>query len=152
MKRIIIIFIIVCCLLNFTGISCLAQENLLNFGEFWLRLSLLDRTIYISGFVSGIDLCILKFSPILTSETKVDFLTYEERDTILKLIDLRSYFWGLAGDVDGVKNIINIVTDLYKDPANTYIPACKMIEFAYQKLKGEDIEPLLREAREKALY
>jgi len=48
-------------------------------------------------------------------------------------------------------NIINAMTELYKDPANTYITYFIMIEIAYQKLKGKNIEPLLREARKEAL-
>lgn len=157
MKKIIIIFIIVCCLLSFIEISYSNEEpRLIPFGEFWLKISVGDKGSYIAGFVGGIDLCGLKLFPILTSKTKsdiklLDFLTREEKDVILELIDLRFYFNSLEGDVDGFKNIINIVTDLYKDPANTYIPACKMIEFAYKKLKGEDMEPLLREARKEAL-
>lgn len=41
--------------------------------------------------------------------------------------------------------------DLYKDPANTYIKLAPIIEIACQKLKGEDVEPLLQKARKEAL-
>ena len=151
MKKIIIIFIIVFCLLSFAGSSCLAQENYKNYGEIWLKLSDGYRVLYIMGFVGGMDLLAIKILPILTLKIKENLLTYEETEVIQELLYFRNYFLGLAGDVDVVKNIFNIVTDLYKDPANTYIPTYKMIEVAYQKLKGEDIEPLLQEARKKAL-
>lgn len=48
--------------------------------------------------------------------------------------------------------IRNVMTDLYEDPANTYISFYDMGGIAYRELKGESIESLLREAREKALY
>lgn len=101
------------------------------------------------GFVSGMDLWGLKILPILTSKIKENLLTYEEAEVVEELINFRLYISDL--DCDEFKNIVNVVTNLYKDPANTYIPIFKMIEFAYQKLKGEDMEPLLQEARKKAL-
>jgi len=86
-----------------------------------------------------------------TSKIEKRLLTSEENEVILELTELRSYFGGLSENTDRAKNFYNIITSIYEDPANTYIPACKIILFAYKKLKGEDIEPLLREAREKAL-
>ena len=88
---------------------------------------------------------------MLLSKIKEGLLNFEEKKTGGELIEFRSYFISLSNTDDGLRNIINVVTDLYKDPPNTYIPCFKMIEIAYQELKGEDIEPLLREAREKAL-
>lgn len=46
----------------------------------------------------------------------------------------------------------NVISDLYEDPANAYIPIEEIYILALRKLKGEDIEPLLREARKEALY
>jgi len=50
-----------------------------------------------------------------------------------------------------LKTFIKIMNDLYKDPANTYIPNANMCLIASRKLRGEPIESLLREFREKAL-
>ena len=140
-------------MLSFMDITYSGQEGYINYnyGEIWLKLSDWDRGLYIGGFVGGMDLWSIKILPILASKIKENLLTYEETEVIQELMDFRNYFDGLAEDVDGMRNIVNIVTDLYKDPANTYIPTYKMIEFAYKKLKGEDIEPLLREARKIAL-
>jgi len=151
MKRIIIILLIAVCLISFMDMTYSAKEYYINYGEMWLKLSNGYRFLYITGFIGGMDLWGIKILPILTSKMRENLLTYEETEVIQKLLDFRNYFAGLVGDVDGFKNIINIVTDLYKDPANTYIPTYKMIEVAYQKLKGKDIEPLLREERKKAL-
>jgi len=46
---------------------------------------------------------------------------------------------------------VNIVNNLYKDPANTYIAVSDMCLLASRKLRGESIELPLRELREKAL-
>jgi hypothetical protein len=43
------------------------------------------------------------------------------------------------------------MSDLYKNPANKYIPFSEIIFIACQKLRGESIESSLRELREKAL-
>jgi len=149
MKRIIIIFIIAVCLLSFIDITYSAKESYINFGELWLESSYDVKFTFTVGYMAGMNLWFIKLLPILTSKLEEGLLDSKERETVWKLIEIRSYFDSL--DVDGFKNIINIVTDLYEDPANTYIPTYEMIEFAYQKLKGEDIEPLLQEARKKAL-
>jgi len=47
--------------------------------------------------------------------------------------------------------VSNVVTDLYKDPANTYIFIADIYFITLRKLKGENIESSLRELREKAL-
>ena len=142
MKRIIIIFIIVCVLLSFVEISYLAEENLpvLN-GKFWNMItnfedSDLIKGAYIRGVMDGV------------INTMIKIKSAEDRDTAGKCL-LQLDFWiGVTGNI---KVIIAIMDDLYKDSANTYIPFYSMCEIAYQKLKGGDIEPLLQEARKKAL-
>jgi len=41
------------------------------------------------------------------------------------------------------------MTNLYKDPSNTYIRYNSMLYIARDKLGGKDVEPALRLAREK---
>ena len=142
MKKITIIFIIVCVLLSFVEISYLAEENLpvLN-GKFWnmttnFEDSDLIKGAYIRGVMDGVINTIIKIKPA------------EDRDTAGKCL-LQLDFW--IGVTENIKVIIAIMDDLYKDSANTYIPLYSMCEIAYQKLKGEDIESSLRELREKAL-
>ena len=57
MKRIIIIFIIACCLLCFMEISCLAK----NPGELWNVVTEVEKASYIRGFREGIEECLKKF-------------------------------------------------------------------------------------------
>lgn len=135
MKRIIIIFIVMACLLSFTEISYLAEERL-TFGEYWNALSELERVFFIWGFRSGISLCLEKFEPFISTE-EIWIVHYE-------LYELYRYVF-----LETI-TFITVITDLYEDPANTHIWHSDMCQIAYQKLMGEDIEPLLREARKKA--
>jgi len=45
----------------------------------------------------------------------------------------------------------NVISDLYEDPANAYIPIEEIYILALRKLKGESIESSLRELREEVL-
>ena len=44
--------------------------------------------------------------------------------------------------------IIEVVSELYEDPANNFIYVSNMCFLAYRKLNGESIETLLRKLRE----
>ena len=139
MKRIIIIFIIALCLLSFIEISCLAQEPLTN-GGFWNSSTFMEKLNYITGFRMGILKCVLKLGPLTPKAKGSDLaIAFDE------LIDLYGFI------KEHTNAIITVMDDLYKDPANTYIQLELICEIACQKLKGEDIEPLLQEARKKAL-
>ena len=139
MKRIIIIFIIMCCLLSFVEFSCLAEESLTN-GDFWNVSSFMEKVNYITGFRMGILKCVLKLGPLTPRAKGSDLaISFDE------LLDLYGF---IREHLDA---IITVMDDLYKEPANTYIQLELICEIACEKLKGEDIEPLLREARKKAL-
>ena len=139
MKRIIIIFIIMCCLLSFVEFSCLAEESLTN-GDFWNVSSFMEKVNYITGFRMGILKCVLKLGPLTPRAKGSDLaIAFDE------LLDLYGF---IREHLDA---IITVMDDLYKEPANTYIQLELICEIACEKLKGEDIEPLLREARKKAL-
>jgi hypothetical protein len=100
----------------------------------------MEKLSYITGFRIGILKCVLKLGP-LTSKAKGSDLAI----AFDELIDLYGFI------KEHTKAIITVMDDLYKDPANTYIQLELICEIACQKLKGEDIEPLLQEARKKAL-
>jgi len=42
----------------------------------------------------------------------------------------------------------DVMTNLYADPANTYIRHDAMVYISRDKLSGKDVEPILRHARE----
>ena len=150
MKKITIIFIIVFCLLSFIEISCLAKEPY-NYGKIWYSWSDYIRSIYIMGLKDGLqDQIYFSFIYRLIIEEKDVFDKYLKDSEVVKTEEARNKT--LSGFINFDDEAIrNVMTDLYKDPANTYISFYDMGGIAYRKLKGEAIELLLRELREEAL-
>ncbi len=64
---------------------------------------------------------------------------------IIEFMDFHNFLGGR------IEALISVVSDLYKDPANMYIPLFQIFEISYQKLVGKTIEPLLQKARKEAL-
>ena len=122
--------------------SCLAEESSsLTPGNFWNNSGSEEAKLYlIVGFTLGMRGCLDKLISIPIGARG------DSNDVgIQELVDLYNFL------KNHLEAVYNIVDDLYKDPANTYIQLAQMIEVACQKLRGEDIEPLLRELREEAL-
>ena len=150
MKKIIIIFIIVFCLFSFMEISCLAKEPH-NYGKIWNSWSDYIRSIYIMGLKDGLQNQIyFSFIHRLIIEEKDVFDKFLKDSEVVKTEEKGNrILWDFIMFDD--EAIRNVMTDLYKDPANTYISFYDMGGIAYRKLKGESIELLLRELREEAL-
>lgn len=149
-KRIVIILIIVCVLLSFVEISCLAKESA---GEYWNYMHHTDKIVYIAGVIGGVRMWmkqILDHSPhqFTSKEDEVKFSTFA-----LDNFNFLNLF--VTDDKKETEKLletfINVISDLYKDPANTYIPIANMCLIASRKLRGEPIESLLRELRKDAL-
>jgi hypothetical protein len=145
MKRVIIIFIIVVCLLSFVEISCLAQES---WGKAWNSISYLEKQFYLVGMMDGLIMCISDFY-ISTGSYIVELEDYEERMILTASMARSNDLLGLI--TSSSEAIINIMNDLYEDPANIFIIYRDIFILSCQKLKGENIEPLLQKARERAL-
>ena len=143
MKKITIIFIVVFCLICFMEFSCLALEITVTLtpGEFWNQLSEFSKYDYVCAYMLGIKECWNKLIPLIPLEK----LSSKEGKNLEELLNF-STFMELK-----IVDMANTIDDLYKESANTNIKFQLMCEFAYKKLKGEDIEPLLQEARKKAL-
>jgi hypothetical protein len=137
MKKIFIVFIIVICLLIFVGTTCLAEKTITP-GEFWNRLVNLDRNgnkiseiikkTYIKGIGEGI---------FITSAI-IDLSTIDNEGKIFDQV----YFI-----LEHNEEIMRIMDNLYKDPANVNIRLNWMCIIACDKLKGEDVESLIQDAR-----
>lgn len=139
MKKITIIFIIVICILTFIGDACLAEKTIKP-GEFWNRLINLDRygnkisdlikKTYIKGLGEGLFItsAIIEFdiSKIDTEGKMFDYVCFilEHNEEIMKIMD-----------------------NLYKDPANVNIRLNWMCLIACDKLKGADVEELIQDGR-----
>ena len=143
MKKILIIFIIALCLICFVESSCLALEITVTLtpGEFWKQLSGFNKYNYVCGYMLGIKECWNKLVPLIPLEK----LSSKERKNLEEFLNFFT-FMELK-----IVDMANTIDYLYKESANTDIKFELMCEFAYKKLKGENIEPLLQEARKEAL-
>jgi len=120
-----------------------------DYGEIWQILKSDDmKFIFLLGMIKGMDFSMEKLFPRLSTKAE-GLVTQEAAQGVLEFIEIRMFF--TEDNVDGTKtrNIVNIINDIYKDSANTYIPVEKIFWIAYQKLKGENIEPLLQKERKK---
>ena len=105
--------------------------------EFWNGLTKLDRNgvkiseFVIKNYIRGIGKGILLTSTIIDLN-KLDFD---------KICD-HAYFV-----LQYNEEIMRIMDDLYEDPANVNIKLDWMCLIAYSKLKGEDVELLIKDGR-----
>ena len=98
MKKIIIIFIIVCCLISFVEISCLAQESNKSAGERWNQLTGETKFYIVVSYTAGIQHCFIKLIPLLTlraeqapPSNEYKKLWEEEMKVINKLYEIQFY-------------------------------------------------------------
>jgi len=133
-KRIVIIFIIVFCLLSFIEISFLAEEPM-SHGEIWNAFNEVEKEIYIGGFGNGIEECLNKLVPLI-KDKDIGLTSIFLLIALDELYDLYDFIWEHRKNI---RVVIAVMDDLYRDPANTYIRCPSMFKIAYQKLKGEDI-------------
>lgn len=150
MKKTIIILMIAVCLLSFTGIYY-SNEEPAKYGELWDSFSNIQKCTCLlgidKGIIKGIDICLKGYGSYFSEregEEKIKQIAITGLTILHEYLELHST-WDL-------EVISKVVTDLYKDPANTYIWISDMYIIALLKLKGESIESLLREAREKIFY
>lgn len=153
MKKIIIISIIAFFLLSFMEISCLAKEAY-SPSQMWNSMDDNAKEVYIWGIREGIVMCMEQITErflvpafINKNDTSIIEDILENYDQFVMLFRADDYEITL----NLLKTVVNIVSDLYKNPVNTYINVSDMCLLASRKLKGEDIESSLRELREKAL-
>jgi hypothetical protein len=113
--------------------QCLPQNvprgfELANYGRAWKAWSNRDRLIYLRGFVDGQN---------HTSMSLQNDLPADRRDRLVQ-----QTFTFYKSDA-----LVEVMTSLYSDPANTFITPAAMLYIARDKLAGKDIEALLRSAR-----
>ena len=116
-----------------TGCTPGAMGNgyeLLDHGRQWNSWSKLDRLIYLEGFVDGQSNTFLILSPDLPADRR-------------KPLTQRTFTFYKKGA------LVDVMTSLYSDPANTYVAPQSMVYIARDKLGGNDTGPSLRDARQK---
>jgi hypothetical protein len=107
---------------------CLTGERE-NYGREWAGLSRAVRETYVVGFIDGQSSTYLKAYNDLSADRRESL----RRETFL--------FYD-------VEALVAVMTDLYRDPANTYIIYSAMIYIARNKLAGDDVESSLRYSRQ----
>ena len=119
-----------------------ANAAWVNSGQEWATMTVLARAWYVKGFQEGTGYAFNK---------TVGFLI--DRQGSVKDSEIEPLRLATMTEHDA-SVLADLVTDLYRDPANTYITHAAMIYIARDKLNGKDTEPLLREARlrERAYY
>jgi hypothetical protein len=103
--------------------------ELINYGRQWNAWTNRDRSIYLRGFIDGQS----------HTYTSLENDLPAERREHLRLKTFTFY---------QTSALLDVMTSLYTDPANTYIGHASMIYIARDKLAGKDIEVLLRNARQ----
>ena len=150
MKKVTIFFIVIAfCLSFFTDISYLAEEPV-NFGEIWNSYSGIEKNAYLLGVCLG-------FEKVVSDYMNWGFSYFKEEPENNEIdVGKKSFssifikYYQLQKNISTDFNtIIKIMSDLYKNPNNKYIPFSEIIFIACQRLKGESIESSLRELREK---
>lgn len=124
------------------SVSCFA-DSLLNYRDDWLSMSDASRTSYVMGYKNGaynllMNLSISIFPDILAIKNKKLALDYENIDSNSRRLSK------LSSSV-----IAEVMTDLYKDPANAYVEEYIMLEIAADKINGKPIEKSLEWARKR---
>lgn len=109
-----------------------AADELANEAQVWRSQSKIARESLVFGFLFGV--------AEAATEAKESAGDAGCKASIQQVRDR------LTAETDATK-IAAVVTDLYRDPANVNILASSMIALAIAKLRGEEIEPGLREAR-----
>ena len=104
-----------------------------NYANLWMVWSATSREAYIDGVTDGI--------------AEAYFLTTVTKPESPKLVKFREKLF--VRDTRG--QIADVITDLYKDPANAYIQSLKMFFIARDKIEGKDISMEIMEARKSAI-
>ncbi|MGE0885682.1 MAG: hypothetical protein AB7P14_19205 [Blastocatellales bacterium] len=126
-------FLIALLFLLCTSIA-IAQDKPTKYGEIWVSLSDSQKFMYLQGYRDGINATV-SVGFILTYDCPGQ-PPYKMNEVSKKVLP----------DFDN-NAITKVMTDIYKDPANVFIPFSAMVGLANDKLNGENIEEKLRTLR-----
>lgn len=114
--------------------TAFAQDKPTKYGEIWASLSDSQKFMYLQGYRDGINATV-SVGFIFTQDCPGQ-PPYKMNQVSKKVLP----------DFDNT-TITKVMTDIYKDPANVFIPFSAMVGFANNKLNGENIEEKLRTIR-----
>lgn len=121
----------------FVSLSSTATAAPYNYAHLWLSWNRFVQEVYIDGVTDGI-----AEAYVLTMQTVAQekWLTTPEPP---ELANLREKLFVR----DTRTKICDVISDLYKDPANSFIPPLKMFFLSRDKIEGKNISDGLMKAR-----
>jgi hypothetical protein len=132
--------------LFFLGIALISNPvysaDMQDYGKIWRAWGKDGQTAYIWGFIDGQSYTFLTvMSEIIASDKKGDKVP-KSFDKNIRLKTAILY---------DENKIIDIITNLYKDPANSYVWFQDMVYIARDSLSGKDVTKAILEARKAAI-
>ena len=122
-------------------IPLIAEAELVNRADIWRSWSIDRREMYIEGFRAGVVRGAVETELAIRGDAA--FKNRSARLTeLFRTYHLKPF---------PVSQLAAVITDLYKDPANAYVPIDDMIFTARAKLAGEAFEEQLARYRKSAL-
>lgn len=116
-----------------------------DYGAEWGRLKLQHHVLYIGGLQQGVDHMLPAWLAAAGDTAGADSverltlrrlrLTPYQRRLVRELAHRRAA--SLAIDGFGTRAVSRVVSDLYADPANTFIPWLDMVQVAVMRLRGD---------------
>lgn len=116
-------------------------EGPYNYADLWRSWNVVAREAYISGVIEGISEA---FIVTMTNVAPEKFVKTPVPAEVKKATD--KLFVRYTRD-----QIRDVIADLYKDPANSFITTLDMFFLARDKIEGRNISKGLMEARKKAI-
>jgi hypothetical protein len=125
-------------ILLLAGIACIAgADEPYDYATRWKAWDVYTRTAYVAGVTEAISIAFFTTAGNLTKEPSP-----QEK---LRIMDILKF-----GSAIERKKIIEVMTDIYQDPANSYIETVKIFILAQDKIEGKDISKSLEDARRQA--
>ena len=119
----------------------IVAQDRYNYADVWNGWDNYTRYVYLWGFLDGGDATYGIAGEYWINEG--DWFKEPELPKVKIVREKTHLFFDL-------KVIREVITELYKDPANSYITFTKVIYIARDKLKGDNIEESIRQARKEA--
>jgi hypothetical protein len=137
MKTIVLVILLALC----ARPDAVRAGEIFNYGKYWFQLPPVARSAYVDGIVDGGGYAYFQAASEWLPPGEIT--KKPEADKVAKV--RKKIFIMVDRDT-----IISVMTDLYKDPANTFIDSKDMLYIARDKLLGEKIDDRLLSARKEA--
>lgn len=120
------------------GIVSIARaDGPFDYAARWKAWDVYTRTAYVAGVTEAISVAFFTTKGNLTKKPSLQ----EE----FRIMDILKF-----GSAIEKKKVIEVMTDIYQDPANSYIDTVKIFVLAHDKIEGKDISKSLEDARRQA--